>query len=95
MAAGKAGTGAIDTPAALLWALGKDVSDVGLGELKRLAALPELGGAGGADGTLLTTGIFEGADFDVIAVPTILVDRPVTLVGMGDTISSVSLVAAR
>ncbi len=95
VAAGKAGTGAIDTPAALLWALGKDVSDVGLGELKRLAALPELGGAGGADGTLLTTGIFEGADFDVIAVPTILVDRPVTLVGMGDTISSVSLVAAR
>jgi len=92
VAAGKAGTGAIDTPAALLWARDRDVSDVGLGESRRLAALPELGGAGGS---LLATGIFEGPDFDVIAVPTILVERPVTLVGMGDTISSVSLVAAR
>ena len=40
------------------------------------------------------TGIGEYAGYDVIAVPTILVEKPVTLVGMGDTISSVSLVGA-
>ena len=33
--------------------------------------------------------------YDLIAVPTIMVEKPVTLVGMGDTISSISLVGAR
>ena len=32
-------------------------------------------------------------DYQISAVPTILIDKPKTLVGMGDTISSVSLVA--
>ena len=47
------------------------------------------------DEKLTETGIggFEG--YDVIAVPTILVEKPVTLVGMGDTISSISLITAR
>ncbi|HOI10547.1 MAG TPA: ADP-dependent glucokinase/phosphofructokinase [Myxococcota bacterium] len=90
VAAGKAGTGSIDRPENLLWAAGRDVSDRGLEELSRLAA--ELGDDR-PDG-FVATGIWEGPDFDVVAVPTILVERPVTLVGMGDTISSVSLVAA-
>jgi len=34
-------------------------------------------------------------EIEIIAVPTIIIDNPITLVGMGDTISSISLVAAR
>ena len=40
-------------------------------------------------------GIYEGNEFDVIAIPTIIVPKPKTLVGMGDTISSISLIAAK
>jgi ADP-dependent phosphofructokinase/glucokinase len=90
VAAGKAGTGSLDRKDNLLWAAGHDVSDRGLDELQRLATAL---GDDGPEG-LLATGIWRGPDFDVVAVPTILVERPVTLVGMGDTISSVSLVAA-
>jgi ADP-dependent phosphofructokinase/glucokinase len=93
VAAGKAGTGALEDPSALRWAIGKDVSDVGMAELARLSY--RIGFAWGRRNDLMETGIFEGPDFDVIAVPTILVEHPVTLVGMGDTISSVSLAAAR
>lgn len=90
VAAGKAGTGSLDEAANLLWAAGRDVSERGLEELRRLAVALDDEGPGG----LIDTGIWRGPEFDVVAVPTILVDRPVTLVGMGDTISSVSLVAA-
>lgn len=44
---------------------------------------------------LLTTGCCVYKDCRVIAVPTIIIDKPVTLVGMGDTISSMSLIGAR
>lgn len=88
VAAGKAGTGDINHRENLLWAQGQKVSDVGIKELKTIADIIE-------DDNLLTTGISQYAGFDVIAVPTILVEKPVTLVGMGDTISSVSLVGAR
>ncbi len=88
IAAGKAGTGDINHKENLLWALGKDVSDVGLEELKTISDIIE-------DENLLKTGISQYAGFDIIAVPTILVDKPVTLVGMGDTISSISLIGAR
>lgn len=88
VAAGKAGTGSINDAKNLLWAQGKEVSDVGLKELKDLAEhinQPQM----------LETGIGEIDGFDVIALPTILVEKPVTLVGMGDTISSISLIGAR
>ena len=88
IAAGKAGTGDINHKENLLWALGKDVSEVGLKELETISGIIE-------DKDLLTTGLSQYAGFDIIAVPTILVEKPKTLVGMGDTISSVSLVAAR
>ena len=88
IAAGKAGTGDINHKENLLWALGKDVSEVGLKELETISGIIE-------DKNLLTTGLSQYAGFDIIAVPTILVEKPKTLVGMGDTISSVSLVAAR
>lgn len=88
VAAGKAGTGSVNEAKNLLWAQGKEVSDIGLKELEDLAAFVN-------DEKLTETGIggFEG--YDVIAVPTILVEKPVTLVGMGDTISSISLITAR
>ena len=44
---------------------------------------------------LMEEGIFINDEIEIIAVPTIIIDNPVTLVGMGDTISSISLVAAR
>ncbi len=62
------------------------VSDTGLKELTSLSQKlnkPEL----------LETGICEYDGFIVSAIPTILVDKPKTLVGMGDTISSISLLS--
>ena len=64
------------------------MSDVGLKELQTISAIIE-------DKELVTSGLSQYAGFDIIAVPTILVEKPKTLVGMGDTISSVSLIAAR
>ncbi|MBQ4400175.1 MAG: hypothetical protein II830_02630, partial [Alphaproteobacteria bacterium] len=87
VAATKAGTGNIDNPDTLLWAHGKGVSDKGLIEIENLAQFlnkPELA----------ENGICHLSGYDVIAVPTILIDKPLTLVGMGDTISSVSLIGA-
>ncbi len=88
VAASKAGTGSINAKENLLWAHGQTVSDIGLHELSELAEIID-------SKTLTETGIGQYAGFDIIAVPTILVEKPVTLVGMGDTISSVSLVGAQ
>ncbi len=88
VAAGKAGTGDVNHAENLLWAVGQKVSDVGLKELQTISDILE-------DKDFLETGLTQCAGFDVIAVPTILVEKPKTLVGMGDTISSVSLVGAR
>ena len=87
IAATKAGTGNINEYDKLLWAHGKSVSDVGLNELESLARYlkcPELA----------ETGVCEAYGYEVAAVPTILVEKPLTLVGMGDTISSISLIGA-
>ena len=64
-----------------------DVSEIGLRELRLLSEYIQ-------NEKLLTDGIAEYNGYDVIAVPTILVEKPKTLVGMGDTISSISLVGA-
>lgn len=87
VAASKAGSGNIDEEANLMWAYGLPVCDLGLQELGRVADYI-------GDEQIRFTGIGDYAGYDVIAVPTILVEKPVTLVGMGDTISSVSLVGA-
>ncbi len=92
IAATKAGTGAIDNEDILLWASNKTVSEQGINELRNLSQ--HINDTLGRN-ELLTTGIWANESFDLIAVPTILIDKPVTLVGMGDTISSISLVAAR
>lgn len=68
--------------------LGMPVADQGLKELSALATMlnkPEL----------LETGMCEVDGFWLSVVPTILIDKPKTLVGMGDTISSVSLLAGQ
>lgn len=92
IAATKAGTGAINTKDVLLWAKDREVSDISLNELQQLAhhlqdeTKPDI---------FVETGFANTDEMDIIAVPTILIDKPVTLVGMGDTISSISLVAAQ
>ncbi|GJQ64174.1 MAG: ADP-specific phosphofructokinase [Melioribacteraceae bacterium] len=92
IAATKAGTGAIDSHEILLWSKDKDVSEVGLNELTALSEkVSELFG----NNDLCEKGIFTDENIEIIAVPTIIIDKPITLVGMGDTISSISLVAAR
>ena len=92
IAAAKAGTGSIEKEENLLWAQGKEVADHSLKELKALDAfVAERYGHTG----LAETGIVAAKHFTIVAVPTILIEKPITLVGMGDTISSLSLVGAR
>ena len=88
IAATKAGTGKIEDPNQLLWAHGQNVSEISLNNLQELADYlqkPEL----------IENGISQYENYNIIAVPTIIVEKPLTLVGMGDTISSVSLIGAR
>ena len=95
VSAAKAGTGSIEVTENLLWAHGREVGDTSLVEFERLAGyVAECHGPVAAAG-LLATGIVRGSDYEMIAVPTILIDKPITLVGMGDTISSLSLLGAR
>ncbi|MBQ8481759.1 MAG: ADP-dependent glucokinase/phosphofructokinase [Alphaproteobacteria bacterium] len=87
IAAAKAGTGQINKYENLLWAQGKDVSDIGTNELEKLARYLNIQ-------ELSTSGVCDWNNLEIIAVPTILIEKPLTLVGMGDTISSISLVGA-
>ena len=88
VAAHKAKTGTTDDCGTKpLSSLGSYVSDVGLEELRALSKYLKRP-------NMMETGIAEYSDMEVIAVPTILVDNPLTLVGMGDTISSISLVGS-
>ena len=64
------------------------VSDLGLDELNSLAkkiSSPQL----------IETGIANVGQYILSAIPTIIIDKPKSLVGMGDTISSVSLLSGR
>ncbi|MDA3860061.1 MAG: hypothetical protein PF445_02450, partial [Melioribacteraceae bacterium] len=92
IAATKAGTGAISSKDILLWSKDREVSDIGLNELKSLSktVAEEFG-----PNNLVEDGIYNNDSVEVIAVPTIIIDNPITLVGMGDTISSISLVGAQ
>jgi ADP-dependent phosphofructokinase/glucokinase len=92
IAASKAGTGSIECEENLLWAVGKNIDDV---SVKEIRALADYLAKEFDENDLTGSGIFETAGFDLVAVPTIIVEKPRTLVGMGDTISSLSLVGAR
>lgn len=88
VAAHKAKVGNIDNCGTEpLWSLSREVSEVGINELRALVKYMKRP-------NMMGSGITEYAGFEVIVVPTILVDEPVTLVGMGDTISSISLVGS-
>ncbi|MGD9639431.1 MAG: ADP-dependent glucokinase/phosphofructokinase [Alphaproteobacteria bacterium] len=92
VAASKAGTGSIDVYDNLLWSKNIPVHER---SLKQIQELSDLISNHFGENSLASTGIYADEDIEIIAVPTILVDKPLTLVGMGDTISSVSLVGAR
>jgi len=92
IAAAKACTGSIEKRESLLKAVGRPIGEVSVRELNGLARLLE---ERFGPGDLRETGICTTEHFDVVALPTIIIDNPVTLVGMGDTISSLSLVGAR
>lgn len=86
VAASKAKTGAVDDEN--IQSVKYDVSDVGLIELDSLSVA-----LGQPD--LALKGLGRYRFWDLVAVPTILIEKPISLVGMGDTISSISLIAAR
>ena len=86
-AASKAYIGKLDKSDHILKSCGMQVSNIGINELEKLSIYvksPEL----------LSEGICEYKEFNIIAIPTILVDKPKTLVGMGDTISAFSIIGA-
>lgn len=87
VAAGKAGCGHINEENNLLWAKGRCASEPGLKELQALSVYVK-------NEALFYDGLCEYAGQMIIAIPTILVEKPKTLVGMGDTISSISLIGS-
>ncbi len=86
-AASKAETGRLSEYEDLTVALGQTVCDEGIKGLEEIGSL--IGNPGFA-----ASGIGNFEEFSVIAVPTIIVEQPKTLVGMGDTISAFSLIGA-
>jgi ADP-dependent phosphofructokinase/glucokinase len=92
LAAAKAGTGSLENADNLLWAHGREVADH---SLKELQALDSYVSDAFSQPGLAERGIVDTPGFTIVAVPTILIEKPVTLVGMGDTISSLSLAGAR
>lgn len=90
-AASKAASGAIDTKESLLCAAGSEIK----GEpLKAFSSVSSFVEREFGNSSFSESGIYSGDEFDLIAIPTIIVENPVTLVGMGDTISSLSLVGS-
>lgn len=91
LAAAKAGTGSLEKAENLLWAEGHEIWGPAVLELEALAAHVE---SKGWVGDLKGTGIVRQGKLSLVALPTVLVEKPVSLVGMGDTISSLSLVGS-
>ncbi len=92
VAASKAKTGAINTEDSLLSAAGCEISGVSLDVLNNIGNYIS---TTYGESNFNSTGIYRCDEFELICMPTILIDNPVTLVGMGDTISSISLVSAK
>lgn len=90
--AAKAKVGDIEKEENLLKAFGTPVAELAIDELTKLEGAVE---ADHGKNTIVENGIFACDKYRLIATPSILVDKPVTLVGLGDTISSLSLVGSR
>lgn len=89
VAASKANLGKLEKKKDLLAALqSTDTTALYVDELQNLSTYLQAP-------QLLSEGIIETEDACLIAVPTLIATQPRTLVGMGDTISSVSLIGAR
>ena len=84
----KALIGTLDKYEKITKTISYSVSERGVEELKKLSEKLE-------KSELLQEGCCTLKNYKISAVPTILIDKPKTLVGMGDTISSVSLVAGQ
>jgi ADP-dependent phosphofructokinase/glucokinase len=67
---------------------------VGTVGLKHLAELHEFLSKEEGQNNIKDHGIFIGKKYDVVAIPSKIIDKPITLVGMGDTISSLSLIGS-
>ncbi len=91
-AASKASTGSIDTRESLLAAQDFPVNETAQNLFQKAADFCYE--RFGTD-QLWSSGVVATDQFDLIILPTILVEKPFTLVGMGDTISSLSLTGAR
>lgn len=91
IAASKAGTGTIEKKENLMWGMQIPVGTVGL---KHLAELHEFLSKEEGQNNIKDHGIFIGKKYDVVAIPSKIIDKPITLVGMGDTISSLSLIGS-
>ena len=87
-AASKAKEGGLLYSQDILSAHGYSVSEIGINQLKNLSAFLK-------DDNLLWEGLTRYQGFDIMAVPTIIIDQPQSLVGMGDTISAFSLLGSR
>ena len=86
-AASKAQLGKLEKYTDFLAAENTKISDLGLNMLQSLSELLQ-------QKSLLSQGIGKYKQYKLAAVPTIIVEKPRSLVGMGDTISSLSLVGA-
>lgn len=86
-AASKASIGKLSEPSDIPASVGQDINHIGINALNELAEAV-------GNQQLLTDGFCETEDFTLIAVPTIIINKPKTLVGMGDTISAFSLLGA-
>lgn len=87
-AASKAYLGALTAPQDLLFAQKQAIGKLHFDELEMLAEYLQTPG-------LLQDGYCQYENYEITAIPSILIDKPKTLVGMGDTISSLSLLCAR
>ena len=86
-AASKASIGHLRKKTDILAYRKKNISTLSLGELEKLSIHLK-------SEELLKTGICSYKNFDIIAIPATIVEKPKTLVGMGDTISSFSIIGA-
>lgn len=88
IAAAKALTGNVDDEKNLMAAKGEKVGEIGAKELCELSKHI------GNGNKLIEEGICQVGDLIIVATPSIIIPKPKTLVGMGDTISSLSIVGA-
>jgi ADP-dependent phosphofructokinase/glucokinase len=92
LAATKAGTGTLEDKENLLHGHGQSIWGPAVEEMKALAK--HLVPLGVSPQEFQKEGIAILPEYSLVALPTILVEKPVSLVGMGDTISSLSLVGS-